>query len=224
MNPLLQQALGAFIRTGLAFLAGYVVKAGIWTQSDAETYIAAATLALLALGWSLWQKYHARIKFLTALDAPTGASEAMVDDKIKRGAGSVLAALTLIVLASSLSTGCASSGVRHIATVTSVAAHAALSAVQDTEMALTCGKPNAPQPPACIADDQHKANSAKLAEAFGWDITVATTIRDWPATGTAPTGLGTLLGQITSTINYVLDHLPEGTLKSKLLVRLGGGQ
>jgi hypothetical protein len=119
---------------------------------------------------------------------------------------------------------CATTGPRHIATVTAVAAHAALSAVQDTEMALACGKPDAPAPPACVAEDQHKAISAKLAEAFAWDITAATTIRDWPATGAAPTGLGTLLGQITSTINYVLDHLPAGTLKSKLVARLGGGQ
>lgn len=32
-------------------------------------------VAIIALGWSLWQKYRSRLKFLAALDAPAGADE-----------------------------------------------------------------------------------------------------------------------------------------------------
>jgi hypothetical protein len=75
MNPLLTQALGSIIRWGLAFLAGYLIEAGIWTKDDAESYIAAAALAIIGLGWSLWLKYRDRIKFLNALDAKPGTLE-----------------------------------------------------------------------------------------------------------------------------------------------------
>lgn len=67
MNPMLQAALGAVLRWALAIGAGYLIKAGIWTSSDAETYVTAAALAILALGWSLYQKYSTRSVLLTAL-------------------------------------------------------------------------------------------------------------------------------------------------------------
>lgn len=85
MNPILQSALGSILRWLLALLAGYLVKAGIWTNSNAQAYVAAGTLALLALGWSLWQKYHSRIKFLTALTMPVGATENDVKAQVATG-------------------------------------------------------------------------------------------------------------------------------------------
>lgn len=121
-------------------------------------------------------------------------------------------------------TGCASSGVRHVATVSVVSAHAVLAATQDTEMLLVCGKPGAPAAPACVPLAEHKVISAKLADAFGVDVQVATIIRDWPATGAAPTSIGALLGQITVVVNYVLDHLPPGALTTKLLTVIGGAK
>ena len=85
MNPILQSALGSVLRWLLALGAGYLVKAGIWTNSNAETYVAAGAMALLAIGWSLWQKYHSRIKFLTALTMPVGATENDVTAQVKSG-------------------------------------------------------------------------------------------------------------------------------------------
>lgn len=79
MNPMLSAALGAILRWGLAILAGYLVKAGIWSGTEAETYVAAAVLGILGLGWSLFQKYKSRIKFLAALNAPQGTTEANLD-------------------------------------------------------------------------------------------------------------------------------------------------
>ena len=86
MNTLIQQALGAIIRWFLAWLSGYLVTAGIWKGEDAEKYVAAATLGILALGWSLWQKYKSRSKFLTALMLPPGSTENDVKAHIASGA------------------------------------------------------------------------------------------------------------------------------------------
>ncbi len=93
MNPLAQEALGSFVRWVLMILAGYVIEAGIWTGEAAERYVAAGTLAVLALGWSLWQKYQAKRKLLTALTMPTMASEREVEQQIASiGAPSVMTA------------------------------------------------------------------------------------------------------------------------------------
>ena len=87
MNPMVQAALGAIIRWGLTFLAGYLVRYGVWSSGESEAYVAAASIAGATLIWSLWQKYKTRLKFLTALDMPAGTSEKKVDDRIKSGGG-----------------------------------------------------------------------------------------------------------------------------------------
>lgn len=97
MNPVLAAALGAILRWALAFLAGYLVNAGIWKSDEAETYVAAAVLGLLGLGWSLFQKYKARIKFLAALNAPAGTPEASLDTR-----GVTLRSTPLVLLAAIL--------------------------------------------------------------------------------------------------------------------------
>lgn len=57
MNPLIAQALAAVIRHALTIGSGILVAQGIWTQAQAETMVAGAVVALIALGWSLWQKW-----------------------------------------------------------------------------------------------------------------------------------------------------------------------
>ena len=86
MNPIVQEALGSVIRFALAIVAGYMVKAGIWSASDATTYVTAATLGLLSLGWSLWQKYRGRLVLLTALAMPAGKTENEAIDRVVSGA------------------------------------------------------------------------------------------------------------------------------------------
>lgn len=222
MNPMLQAALGSIIRALLASIGGFFVQRGWWTQGEAIEYIAGFSLFLISLGWSLWEKYGARIKFLTALEAPTGATEATVNAKIAIGSGAkILPAILLVAVLGGMTSGCAAN-VRHIATVSAVAAHSTLAALQDTEMLIVCGKATAPAPPACVDVDQHRANAEKLVTAFDLDIQVATTIRDWPALGPPPTSIGALLGQITVVVNYILDHLPDGAAKTKLLTSIGG--
>lgn len=82
MNPMLQAALGAILRWGFTFLAGWFVQHGIWTGNEAQMYVAGAALGLLTLAWSLWNKYRGRIKFLTALQMPVGSTEADVESRV----------------------------------------------------------------------------------------------------------------------------------------------
>lgn len=84
MNPILAQALGSIVRWALALGAGYLIKAGIWSASDAEVYITGGTLALVALAWSVWQKYHSRLKLVTAL-AMSATTEQNVEQQVKAG-------------------------------------------------------------------------------------------------------------------------------------------
>lgn len=45
---------------------------------------------VLMVAWAVWVKVKARIKFLTALEAPAGTTEHQVDKRIANGAGATL--------------------------------------------------------------------------------------------------------------------------------------
>ena len=85
MNPLAVEAIGSIIRWVLAIGAGYIVKQGIWSPEDSSKYVAAAALAIIALGWSIYQKYGMRLKLLTALATPSVTTEDQVQEKVKTG-------------------------------------------------------------------------------------------------------------------------------------------
>lgn len=74
MNPVLQAALGSILRHVLTAGAAYLVTRGIWTPEDATTYVASAALALLGVGWSLWQKSQAHARIEQALAMPAGST------------------------------------------------------------------------------------------------------------------------------------------------------
>lgn len=84
MNPLVIEAIGSLLRAALNVGAGWLVAHGIWNSSDAEKYVGAIALALISLGWSLYQHYGMRSKLVTAMAMPSGVSEnqvkAVVDD------------------------------------------------------------------------------------------------------------------------------------------------
>lgn len=67
MNPVLQAALFSILRWALAIGAGWLVNHHIWSASDAETYVAAAALAILSLAWSQRNVMLSRAKLLVAL-------------------------------------------------------------------------------------------------------------------------------------------------------------
>lgn len=83
MNPILQAALASVVRWLLAICAGWLVKAGIWTESDAANYVAAGALALIALGWSLWHKSAVRRRIDTALELPAGSTPEQLAARIE---------------------------------------------------------------------------------------------------------------------------------------------
>lgn len=82
MNPLLQQALGGILRAGLQIVAGVLVAKGIWSSTEAETYVAGAVLAMLTFGWSMWVKYKGRLRFLKAMELPEGVTEEQVKREV----------------------------------------------------------------------------------------------------------------------------------------------
>lgn len=189
-----------------------------------QNLMQAVMMAGTASGFYEWLKSPSAPLAASAISAGVIVEPKNAPDRINAAALvdlKKIGPLVLILALAGGSVGCASTGVRHIATVSAVAAHSTLAAVQDTEMLLACGKPTAPAPPACVPADVHRENSAKLVTAFDADIAVATTIRDWPALGPPPTSIGALLGQITVAINYVLAHLPPGILTTKLLTQIG---
>jgi membrane protein DedA with SNARE-associated domain len=85
MSPLAAAALGAILRHFLTMIAGYLVAHGIWHQDEATAYVAGAVAAILALGWSIWQKHKGRLRLLIALDMPSGTSEERVKEIAGKG-------------------------------------------------------------------------------------------------------------------------------------------
>lgn len=85
MNPLASEAVASILRSILKIAAGYLVAKGVWTGGDAATYVSAAALALVGLGWSYWTTYASRLKLLTALTLPTPKTEAQLTDHIAAG-------------------------------------------------------------------------------------------------------------------------------------------
>lgn len=75
-NPMVVEAIGSILRWLLAMAAGYLVQHGVWTSANAETYVGAAALGLISIGWSLWQKYKSRLVLVTALSSgPSSESD-----------------------------------------------------------------------------------------------------------------------------------------------------
>lgn len=85
LNPMAQEAFASIIRSILKIGAGYLVARGVWSQGDATTYVSAAALAVVGLGWSYWTTYVSRAKLLTSLANPTLRTEAAVVDHIESG-------------------------------------------------------------------------------------------------------------------------------------------
>jgi len=74
MSPLVQQAIGSILRHFLTMAASILVTRGIWTEQDALSYVGAAAMALIGMGWSFWQKYTAEGKIDEALAMPEFSS------------------------------------------------------------------------------------------------------------------------------------------------------
>ena len=85
MNPLVVESLASVLRHVLTIGAGYLVAHGIWTPEAASSYVAAGAMAIIGMGWALYQKHGARTKLVTALATPAVTTEAAVERKIAAG-------------------------------------------------------------------------------------------------------------------------------------------
>ncbi len=125
--------------------------------------------------------------------------------------------ILLVLLVALGASGCASlGGPRHTAAVSVVSAHAVLSAVQDTEMGLVCGRSTAPAPPACVPLAQHREISAKLAKAFGLEVQAAQFVQ------LGQTDVAPLIEEIRSLLDAVLKLIPPSAPRTALLANIGG--
>lgn len=130
----------------------------------------------------------------------------------------------IVVLALTLS-GCASlGGARHYSTVGLVSVHSVLSAVQDTEMRIVCGRPGAPQAPLCVTVPTHRQISAHLEQAFALEVRAATVVRALPPGTPQPTEVVTLMVQVNGLLQEILSLLPSGKDKESLVQSIGGGK
>lgn len=90
MRELLLPIIGSFVRWGLAILGGFLMAKGVWTPEQADKFIPALasglSLAIVAIGLSIWAKYKDRVSFLAALASPSGTTENGVKALIKSGA------------------------------------------------------------------------------------------------------------------------------------------
>jgi hypothetical protein len=139
-----------------------------------------------------------------------------------RDNGTPLALLLAVGLTAGALSGCATLGsAKHRAAISVVSADAVLSAIQDTENGLVCGRATAPAPPACVPLEEHRAISAKLATAFQRDRQIAQTIRALPAGASSP-DVAVLVGQIRALVDEVLALIPDSAPRRALMSNIGG--
>ena len=67
MNPLFIQAATQVLIWLLTLCAGVLVEHGIWSSSDAKTYVLAAAMGILSFAWGQRMWVLARVKMLVAL-------------------------------------------------------------------------------------------------------------------------------------------------------------
>jgi hypothetical protein len=85
MNPLFVAAVYQIIFAGLMFVAGFLVRWGVWSQEDAVKYMGGLALGLIGLGGMLWNKYKDRIKIVTALSSEKPMTENQLESQIAGG-------------------------------------------------------------------------------------------------------------------------------------------
>ena len=87
MSPFLQQIVGTLVRAALVWLSAWLAAHGgpTFTDNQIAKAVAELTPVALAIVWSIWQKYHGRLKLLTALASPQTMSEKQVELAVATG-------------------------------------------------------------------------------------------------------------------------------------------
>jgi hypothetical protein len=84
MNPIppfIQQILGVLVRAAVVWAAGYLAAHANITLTDDQigSVVAYVVPVLAVLAWSLYSKYHGRLKFLIAAGSPHVMTEHEVE-------------------------------------------------------------------------------------------------------------------------------------------------
>lgn len=213
MNPMAVAAITSILRWGLAIGAGYFVHKGIWTSSDATTYVEAAALGIVSLAWAQRAWFVARVKFLTALWMPHGSTEndvnARIAAKLQTPAIStpansapgvpLVAVLLALVIGGVALSGCAGTMTKIVKSTTA--------AVNEVPK-LQCGAAGAPAAPACLNAGQYAKVNADLSKAVHAEddyvqlAAAAATAKQQPplsAFATLVAALSTVLADVTDT-------------------------
>jgi type VI protein secretion system component VasK len=79
--PFIQQVLGALVRVAVVWVAGVLfARAGVTvTEDQIGQAVAYLVPVVFVLGWSLYQKYRGRLKFLIAAGSPHVMTEHEVE-------------------------------------------------------------------------------------------------------------------------------------------------
>ena len=179
MNPLLSSFLSSLFRWVLTGVGAWFVQKGILDETQVTEMIAGAVLALVALAWSLWQKYQSKLELFTvaAMQKGTTLEEARksiaagVSASAGTGAGDVphlvsgtgdgsikprLWVLPLL-LAGSLVASCATMSPRAQAVQTHQGIQTLLASVDDAERVLCFGSTALPPAPSRCTTDAARA-------------------------------------------------------------------
>jgi hypothetical protein len=85
MNPFVQQVVGAVARAAVIWIGA---KIGMELSADEATKVVVTYIIPAAmLAWSLWQKYSAQQKLVTAAASGKSMSQAQVEQQIASGGG-----------------------------------------------------------------------------------------------------------------------------------------
>lgn len=83
MWELFDDLFATFFKSALIALFGYLVGHHVVSPEDGDRYAAEfgkhstyVAGLLMTVGWALWTRYRGRLKFLAALDLPSGSTEA----------------------------------------------------------------------------------------------------------------------------------------------------
>jgi hypothetical protein len=227
-------------------LSTYLIQHHIVTASQGEslssTLFAQAINALpgvAALAWSMWQKYGARLKLVTALTMPPGTTIAQVEQKIASGAPlpppdlsktavplAAVAKLALVLVLLGGLTACASVPVKQKATQTLTTAETLLGQAQDTERALCSLTQNPAEPithcdnPVAnlvgLTDATHQQIARAFFVAFNDQSKAATALLAWQAGQPVPTSLTQLVADVTATLSVVKSLSSNGPVNQTI--------
>jgi len=120
-----------------------------------------------------------------------------------------------LVLVAALSFACATAGPRHTASVVSGVSLGALDLIQNTELKVICGRPGAPEAPACVTTELHHAISLKLREAFRLEADLTDVLISVPNDNENPKVLE-LVSKISTLVTDIIALFPSSNTKTAL--------